>query len=37
MERLDVSAIKVARSGDVLRVEIESVDRNDLLKGPRLH
>lgn len=29
--------LKVARSGDVLRVEIESVDRNDLLKGPRLH
>jgi S1-C subfamily serine protease len=29
--------LKIARSGDVLRVEIESVDRNDLLKGPRLH
>ncbi|MCL4747737.1 MAG: S1C family serine protease [Burkholderiaceae bacterium] len=29
--------LKIARGGDVLRVEIQSVDRNDLLKGPRLH
>ncbi len=29
--------MKIARGGDVLRVEIESVDRNDLLKGPQLH
>ena len=29
--------LKVAREGDVLRFEPESVDRNDLLKGPRLH
>ncbi len=29
--------LKIARGGDVLRVEVQSVDRNDLLKGPRLH
>ena len=29
--------LKVAREGDVLRFEVESVDRNDLLKRPRLH
>ncbi len=29
--------LKIARGGDVLRVELESMDRNDLLKGPRLH
>jgi len=29
--------LKVARNGDVLRVEVASIDRNDLLKRPRLH
>ena len=29
--------LKIARGGDVLRVEVESVDRNALLKGPSLH
>ena len=29
--------LKVARDGDVLRFELASVDRNDLLKGPQLH
>jgi S1-C subfamily serine protease len=29
--------LKVARDGDVLRVELVSADRNDLLKRPRMH
>lgn len=29
--------LKVARAGDVLRIELDSVDRNELLKRPRLH
>jgi len=30
-------ALKVARAGDVLRIELDSVDRNELLRRPRLH
>lgn len=29
--------LSIARQGDVLRIEIISADRNELLKGPRLH
>ena len=29
--------LKIARGGDVLRIVVESVDRNDLLRRTRLH